>query len=182
MADHIASLREPLEAIEAALAQPEGWSLLIASSTEAARFILDAASLKARELRRQMVSARAAKEEAAKEMHAAAARETEYAKLLADLEDNLVRPICQEFGKGKTHELDTGFARVALCRKPGRLVLSASAKSMGEADVVAMLPPELVRVPPPEPDRKAIRDAIATGQIVPGFEIETGATRVDWRG
>ena len=44
-----------------------------------------------------------------------------------------------------------------------------------------MLPPELVRIPKPEADRKAIKAALESGVVVPGFELQTNGLRIDWR-
>ena len=183
MADkYMETLREPLETIGRALTQPEAWAALLPTAPEDARRVLDAAATKARELRRLIASATAAVDEAEREASLARARRTEYEEQLAALEDNLVRPLCAGFGEGKTMQLDTGFARVAICRKPPRVVLSAAGREMGEADVVAMLPLEYVRITPPEPNRKAMKKAMEEdGVVFPGFELDTSGTRVDWR-
>lgn len=191
MADsYIETLREPLEAIDHALEHPEGWSLLTPNDADEAKLVLNAAAHRARELRRLIAAASAAQAEAEREVLAARARAAAYEERLKTLEDNLVRPLCQGFGTSKTRQgregprvFDTGFAKVALCHTRPRLVLSASGREQGEANVIAMLPREYVRIIPPEPDRKAILEAIKDhGVVIHGFEIETTGTRIEWRG
>ena len=182
MAEHyIETLREPLEAIERALLQPEVWPQLRPESKEAAETILNACAVKARELRRLCAQAEAAKADAEKEAHLARAREAEFKEQLKALEENLVKPLCEEWGSGKTHQLNTGYARVALVRKQASVVVAARFKELPEAEVVSMLPREYVRIRPAEADREAIRVALKSGVVVPGFELQTDGVRIDWR-
>ena len=183
MADsYIETLREPLEAIERALTQPELWpTLTTPADQKAAGVVLDAAAVKARELRRLKAQAGAAKADAEREAHFARAREADYDEQLRVLEENLVRPLCEGWGTGKTSQIDTGYAKVALCRKPPSVILSEKGRAIGEDEVVTMLPPELVRIPKPEADRKAIKAALESGVVVPGFELQTNGLRIDWR-
>ncbi len=181
--NYIETLREPIEAIERALTQPETWADMTPTSVDEAKRVLDAAASKDRELRRLIAQAEAVVSEAEREANLARARRAEYEEQRRLLEENLVRPLLEGFGTGKTHQLDTGWARVAICKKPARLVLSAAGRELGEANVVAMLPREYVRVLPPEPNKKAIKEAMEKdGVVVPGFELEITGTRIDWRG
>lgn len=182
MADYIETLREPLEVIERALTQPELWpTLTLPVDQKAAERTLDAAAVKARELRRLKAQAGAAKADAEREANLARAWEADYGRQLSTLEENLVRPLCEGWGTGKTREFNTGYAKVALCRKQPSVILSEKGKALGEDEVVTMLPPELVRIPKPEADRKAIKAALESGVVVPGFELQTNGLRIDWR-
>lgn len=182
-------LAETLKNIDAALGRddeapprPELWDELTASATteEAAGILLDAAASRARDLRRRIKGAQAAKDEATKEANLAAARIAEDEKDLAEIEDNLVRPLCSGFGKGKTHEVNTGYARVALVRNPPSVTMTEEAKRC-EQDVMAMLPTDLLIIKPAKPNKTAIAEVLKAGKPVPGFILQTGATRVDWR-
>lgn len=185
-AEHAEQLRPILETLDAALGRhdapprPELWAALTAETLEQAGLMMDAAAIRARDLRRRRAMAQAAKDEAEKEAHLAAARIAEAEKALKEIEDNLVRPLCEGFGKGKTHQLDTGFARVALCRKPPSVGMTEEASKCAE-DVVAMLPRELLHIKPPTPNKDAIGALLRAGKPVNGFVLTPGAPRVDWR-
>ena len=186
MTEHADQLRPLLGIIDAALGRldgpprPELWATLTAETPEQAGLLMDAAALRARDLRRHRAMAQAAKDEAEKEANLATARIAEDDQALREIEDNLVRPLCEGFGKGKTHQLDTGFAKVALCLRPPSVDMTEEAKKC-PADVVAMLPAELLHIEPPTPNKKAIAALLKAGQPVQGFVLATGKTRVDWR-
>lgn len=181
MADtYIETLREPIEAIERALSQPEAWATLRPETKQAAETVLDAAAVKARELRRLKTQAAAAKADADKEAQLARAREAECDEQLRLIEENLVRPLCEEWGDGKTKQINTGYARVALCRKRARVVIAPRFREMPEAEVIECLPPEFVRKKL-EANREAIKEALEQGVVVAGFELQTDGFRVDWR-
>lgn len=178
--DYTQTLREPIEAIERALVQPEAWATLMPSDPKSAGVVLDAAAVKARDLRRKIVQANAARDDAEREANLARARRAEYEQQLCELEENLVRPLCAEFGAGNTHQLDTGFARVALWRKPASVIFSERSEDLTEADVIAVLPREFVRLHDPEPDKKKIKEALESGVVVPGFELRSTGTTIRW--
>lgn len=182
MADtYIETLREPIEAIKRALTQPEVWPQLRPEDKDSAERVLNACAVTARELRRLRAQAEAAKADAEKEVNLARAREQEFTEQLKALEENLVKPLCEEWGEGKTHQINTGYARVALVRKRASVVVSGRFKSLPEAEVVSMLPHEYVRMKPPEANRDAIKAALKAGVVVPGFELQTDGVRIDWR-
>jgi len=196
VASHIDNLKPQLALIDSALgyddgekpaaeaglaSRPEVWELLTSvDDVDAAKLALDAAAHRARELRIGIAMAQAAKAEAEKQANLASARIAERQAALEAIEAHLVSPLCQRFGAGKTKQVDTGFARVALTRNPPHVALSEQGRKLGEADVVAMLPAELVRIKP-QPDKKAIAEALKQGVVVHGFELVTGETRVEWR-
>ena len=190
LTEYLMTKAEALAVIDAALGRdgeapsPELWATLNpgdkTQSSARARALMDAAASRRREANQRRVMAESLKGELMKDVHAASARIAEYEKVIAAIEHNLVRPLCEGFGEGKTHEFDTGIARVALWKKTPSVVMTEEASKCPE-DVVAMLPAKLLRIAPPEPDKTAIAKALKAGEEVPGFMLKTDGLRVEWR-